>query len=315
MKKIYTFLAAAFLAVQANAQQEALLSQWVQSPFLVNPAAAGSSKMQELRIFHRWQWVAFPGAPITFGVNYHTGYKSNGFGGELYVDNTGPTRRWGASASYAYHLRVAKDARLALGLQGKFMRWEVNTSIIHFADNTDPIANAGQFASNRGEAAAGVYFYSPKFTLGLSGVNLVTTPLGLLEGSTYDVARYYRHFNVFGTANLDLNNKELTLVPNVLLRFTEKTPIQYEVGTRLKFNLHDFGIGAAYRGSVSAGSPGFLSFNFNTILDKQYPIVIGFDVALGQFSNYSSFAYELMGGADFYRKDVGTNYLIKPDGK
>ncbi|MEY4928110.1 MAG: hypothetical protein RI894_2548 [Bacteroidota bacterium] len=312
MKKFYTLFAAVVMAVQANAQQEALLSQWVQSPFLVNPAAAGSSKMQELRIFHRWQWVAFPGAPITFGINYHSGYKNNGFGGELYVDNTGPTHRYGASLSYAYHLQVAKDAHLALGVQGKFMRWEVNTHIIHFADPTDPIAN-NTFVSNRGEAAAGLYFYSPKFTAGISGINLATTPLGILDGSVNDVARYYRHFNVFGTGNFDLQNKELTLVPNLLLRFTEKTPIQYELGCRLKFNLHDFGVGMAYRGSASEGSPGFLSFNFNTILDKQYPIIIGFDVALGQFSNYSSFAYELMGGYDFYRKDMGTNYLTKPE--
>ncbi len=311
MKKIYILFAALAFAVQVNAQQEALFSQWVQSPFLVNPAAAGSSKKQELRLFHRWQWTSFPGAPITFGMNYHTGYRNSGFGAEIYSDNTGPTNHFGASLTYAYHLRVAKDASLSLGVQGKFMRWGTKIYTIHFSDGAEPLKDAavdGQLASNRGEAAAGLYFYSPKFTAGVSGVNLATTPLGLINSNINDPARYYRHFNVFASANIDLNNKELTLVPNALVRFTERTVPQYEVGSRLKFNLHDFGVGAAYRGSLDANSPGFLSFNFNTILDKQYPIVIGFDVSLGAFSNYSGFAYELMGGYDFIRKDMGTNY-------
>ncbi len=311
MKKIYMLFAALALAVQVNAQQEALFSQWVQSPFLVNPAAVGSSKMQELRLFHRWQWVSFPGAPISFGSSYHTGYRNSGFGVEINQDNTGPTHRFGASLAYAYHLRVAKEATLSLGVQGKFMRWETNTAIIHFANVTDPVKNGGLdglLASNKGDAGAGLYFYSPKFTAGVSGTNLATTTLGLINSNTNDPARYYRHFNVFATANIDFNKKELTLSPNALVRFTERTIPQYEVGTRLKFNLHDFGVGAAYRGSLDAYSPSFLSFNFNTILDKQFPIVIGFDVSLGQFSNSTSFAYELMGGYDFIRKDMGTNY-------
>lgn len=307
MKKIILFFAAALLSNALIAQQEVLFSQYTFNPSLYNPAAVGSTKNHEIRAFHRWQWVDFPGAPMTFGLSYQGGKGNNGFGAYLYTDRTGPTRRIGAQASYAYHLRIAEDAKLSLGLAGRFMRYEINTNIINFNDQTDLLANAGRLSSNKGEAAAGVYFHTPKFYAGISSLNLLQTKLDLKTIPNTDAeARYSRHYYLGAGANL--GGETLGFHPNLLLKMTQNTPLQYEIGTRVTFKKHDFGIGAAYRGSMSKGSPGFISFNFNTILDKRLPIVIGVDIATGQFQQRAGFAYEVMAGADFIRKDM-TNYI------
>lgn len=48
---------------QAEAQQEPLFAQYNNNSYLINPAVAGSKGIHSLQLFHRWQWVAFPGAP------------------------------------------------------------------------------------------------------------------------------------------------------------------------------------------------------------------------------------------------------------
>ena len=310
MKKLITIIAFAATAFTAQAQQEALFSQYVKNPLMYNPAVAGSSVNNEIRLYHRWQWVSFPGAPITIGLNFHTGYKNNGFGADVYLDNTGPTRRYGASLMYAYHLPVSQTGKLAMGISGRFLRYEVNTSQIHFNDQTDPIANLGTFGSSKGDATAGLYYYTPKMRFGIAAANLIQTKLEVLPGNGDAVqAQYYRHY--FASAAMDFG-KEITFTPNAFVRFTGQTPLQYEVGCRAYFNEHDFGIGMAYRGGTENPASGFMSFSFNTIFEKQYPLIISFDVATTPFSNYSSFAYELMTGADWQRRDIGSNYMTTP---
>ena len=311
MKQLFTLVltlaAIVCITFHAAAQQEALYAQYTHLPFLYNPGVAGSSEKSELRFFHRWQWVSFPGAPVTFGLNYHSGYKNNGYGGEVYMDQTGPTRRWGASLAYAYQLPIdSKGTKLGIGLAGRFLRFEVNTKDIHFNDPSDQIAQAGSIGRNKGEASLGLYLHNPKYFVSLSSLNLMQTQLDLssLPGTSADVARYYRHY--FLSAGYNITTTNVTYMPNFLLKTTANTPLQWEVGTRVKFDKHDFGIGAAYRSS------GFLAFSFNTILDHQFPIVIGFDISTTPFSNYSTFAYELMGGADFARRDLAPNYITAP---
>jgi type IX secretion system PorP/SprF family membrane protein len=188
----------------------------------------------------------------------------------------------------------------------------VNTSIIHFNDENDPYANTGRLAKNKGEASFGLHYYTPSFYAGLSALNLLQTKLDLKDiAGTSAEAQYFRHYYLNVGGRIGQDEKNLSFYPNALLKMTQNTPLQYEVGMRMTFNRHDFGLGVAYRGDFAKNSPGFVSFNFNTLLDKRIPIVLGFDVSTGAFGGYSGFSYELMSGYNFNRKDM-SNYITLP---
>ncbi len=310
MKKIYLIVLLCIATASAYAQQEPLFAQYFKNPMLYNAGACGATQQAELRIYHRWQWVSFPGSPVTFGINYQSGYKRSGFGADLHMDKTGPSQHFGGQLSYAYHIPISKQSRLALGITGRFLRYEIDTRSIHFNDPTDVIASAGVIGRNRGEASAGLYYYTPRVQIGLASTNLLQTSLDIIpEANNVDKARYYRHF--WAMAKAQLGKGPISYEPNVLLKFTGQTPLQYEAGMRLQFKEHDFGFGVGYRGA-DPRSPGFITFNFNTLFDKQFPILIGVDIATGKFGDYSGFSYEMMLGADFMRNDMISNYSTVP---
>jgi type IX secretion system PorP/SprF family membrane protein len=309
MKKLFTFLFVAAAACSASAQQEALLVSQLtatafKNPTLFNPGAVGASNDAQLRVYHRWQWVGFPGAPVTYGINYHTGLQNSGFGGNLMYDITGPTSRWTAELLYAYHLQISDNARISVGLKGRYMGYQIRTSDINFNQKDDPVANQPLYNISKPEVGAGIYFHTPTIRAGVAADNLAQTRFELVAGnSENEDARYYRH--LYASAAFDIGaKKDITWTPGAMMRTTFQTPTQLEVGVHAQFNQHDFGIGAAYR------TPGFLSFSFNALLDKQFPLIISFDVATTNFSNYSNFSYELSTGADWRRKDMQTNYMI-----
>jgi type IX secretion system PorP/SprF family membrane protein len=309
MKKLFTFLFVAAAACSASAQQEALLvsqltATSLKNPTMFNPAAVGASNDAQLRVYHRWQWVGFPGSPTTYGINYHTGHQNSGFGANLMIDVTGPTSRWTAELLYAYHLQISDNARIALGLKGRYLGYQIRTKDINFNQENDPVANTPIYNVYKPEVGAGVYLHTPQLRAGVAADNLAQTRFELITSNNQNEdARYYRH--LYATAAYDINpKKDITWTPCLMARTTFQTPLQFEAGVHAQFNQHDFGIGAAYR------TPGFLSFSFNALLDKQFPLIISFDVATTQFNNYSNFSYELMTGADFRRNDMKTNYMI-----
>ena len=80
-----------------QAQQLSRQSQFVQNPFLVNPAFAGTELGTFASISHREQWVGFHGAPSTSNVTV-TSSLPNRFGvgftvAVSYTHLTLPTKR------------------------------------------------------------------------------------------------------------------------------------------------------------------------------------------------------------------------------
>ena len=92
----------------ALAQQLPHFSQYYLNDYLINPAVGGSRPYFEGKSAHRYQWEGITDAPRTYtlSVNGPTKNQKMGFGGYIFTDNVGPTRRTGFNASYAYHIKV-----------------------------------------------------------------------------------------------------------------------------------------------------------------------------------------------------------------
>ena len=118
MKKLI-ILAFVALGSGVYGQQIALNSQYLFNEMLVNPGATGSKEYIPIQMNFRKQWAGFPGAPTTQSISAHANLGNNfGFGGTLFNDVAGPSRRSGMNINGAYHLQLDKtgDHRLGLGL-------------------------------------------------------------------------------------------------------------------------------------------------------------------------------------------------------
>src|ERR1039458_8457192 len=102
----------------AIAQQLPTFSQYMLNDYFQNPAIAGSRNYFEAVSINRLQWVGITDAPRTYCLSMNGPIpKTNmGVGGYIYSDIAGPTRRTGASGSYAYHIKLQEKIKLSLSI-------------------------------------------------------------------------------------------------------------------------------------------------------------------------------------------------------
>ena len=170
-----------FCGHQANAQQDPLFAQYNVNPFLINPAVAGSKGNHSVSLFHRWQWVQFPGAPQTFGLTYQGNIKDlHGIGAMIFGDVTGPSARWGGKLSYAFHIPLAqRKMRLSIGLACRVAHNTIRTDMVQLIDpNDQAITNADRGVTSA-DAEFGVYFYTKNLSIGFAAPNLIQTKTNL----------------------------------------------------------------------------------------------------------------------------------------
>jgi len=106
----------------ASAQSSALIAQYYQNQYSLNPAFAGFDEGFRANLHYQNQWRVIPGSPVLSSL---TGdYRMNnkvGLGLKIYSDKAGLISRNAVSGSYAYHLPLNSEGHnmhfgLSLGL-------------------------------------------------------------------------------------------------------------------------------------------------------------------------------------------------------
>ncbi|RYZ32779.1 MAG: type IX secretion system membrane protein PorP/SprF, partial [Sphingobacteriales bacterium] len=154
MKKLlFSVVVMLVVCSSATAQQRAQYSQYVFNNFLLNPALTGIEDYTDAKIGYRRQWVGMEGAPTSFYASIHTSigksdntkkqkqfqrrtatpkalpaagakkknyriYRTrphHGLGAIMQSERSGPLTRTGFQASYAFHLPISKQFKLAMG--------------------------------------------------------------------------------------------------------------------------------------------------------------------------------------------------------
>ncbi len=164
----------------AQGQQDIVLSQQQFSKINSNPAAIGTSNYINAHLFIRKQWAGFEGSPATQAFNvqgYVKDYRS-GFGLSVVNDKIGTNKVFSMKFAYAYHLQLAEDKHIALGVSAGLMSRKYGGDIIFGDPETDPdiitMANEGQLKF-RENIDLGISYVAPKLTLGVSATH-VTRP-------------------------------------------------------------------------------------------------------------------------------------------
>lgn len=315
MNKILTLgLGLCLGAATLSAQQEPLFSQYNTNMYLINPAVAGATGKHSIRVFHRWQWVSFPGAPKTYGVTYQGLLKDmHGVGGLLFADQTGPLSRWGAKLSYAFHMPLAnRKMRLSLGLAGRYALNRIRTNAITFMEQNDQAVTELADGVSSFDAEFGVYLHAPKYYVGFAAPNLLQTKMdfGSNQALRNPIGHGYLHYFLtagyrytMGSTQAPTDSlgrkvgvaKAITFEPSIMVKYVRGAQVQVDGGVMAHFLENAISFGVYYR------TPSFLSFQCRFLFDKQIPVLLSFDVATSRFQQYSVGATEVMLGYDFQR--------------
>jgi len=262
------------LSETIHAQQKPMYSQYMFNMLNINPAYAGSRGAMSAVALYRNQWLGFPGAPrtTTFSFDMPLQNRKVGLGVQFYDDRIGIERTTGFNAIYAFRFQFAGSGTLSLGLQAGLLNYQANYTEVNTYVPNDPA-----FSSNvRGilpAFAAGAYYNSDKFYIGLSTPALLKTKI--LYSNASEIAsvtsRDLHLYLATGTV-FDLN-QDLALKPSLLVKAVSGAPIEIDINCNLWLQ-NKIALGASYRtGDAIVGMVEYQinqQFRFGYAYDKTF---------------------------------------------
>ncbi len=315
-----------FYTQVSQAQTDAMFTKYMFNSLNFNPAYAGSKEHLSIALIHRSQWLGVKGSPNVQSLTLHTPFKKIdklGIGGSIINQTIGTSRMVSTNISYAYKIRLGKDAKagtIAVGMQGGITNWRANLKKIEVFDSTDE-SFSDEFPSywlpNFG---FGLYYYSKFFYLGAAVPNLLEHDLRDLNLTTERYARTARHYYLSAGGAIPLNGDDLILKPMVLVKSAALlsgfksddgaadnygSPTEFSVDLSLLFR-ETFWLGASFRSSVEAftGTSSYDSVDIWASYQMKNGMVLGlaYDYTLTKLQKPSKASFEIMLGFEFDTK-------------
>jgi type IX secretion system PorP/SprF family membrane protein len=250
--KKYIFLILAFSLHKSYAQQTIHLSQYIFNGLAVNPAYAGYKEDWTINLSSRLQWAGVDGAPKTSTLSVdgvtNPDNKTIGLGLLVTNDRLGPENNSSIYANYSFRIRLNDDdsQRLCLGVGIGAILYNIDGSLFNTGNITDPLIAAGVQNKLAPDFRLGIYYYSPLFYIGASGLNMVPDaypdPVSVF---VKQVRTYYLTTGFIVPISAELNWK-----PSVLIKEDFKGPTNINAATY--FLISDLiWVGASYSTSVA----------------------------------------------------------------
>ena len=276
------------ISVVGKAQQHPMYSQYMFIMLNINPAYAGSRGVPTATALYRDQWQGIDGAPKTASLGFDMPIKEKkiGIGFQLYDDRLGIERTTGFNASYAFRIQLTESGTLSLGLQAGVLNYRANYTEARTFSPNDP-AFSQNISGFLPAAAAGVYYNSDRFYIGVSTPALLNTKI------SYDNVA-----NVSSVTSRDLHlylasgfvlalNRDLMLKPSILVKAVSGAPVEYDLNANLWIqNIISFGV--SYRTGDAAVGMAELQ------LSKQFRIGYAYDRTFSSLGYLNTGTHELM---------------------
>ncbi len=272
--------------VSSHGQQKPVLSQYMFSGLVLNPAYAGRHEYTSFTAMYRDQWVNIPGAPKLTTLIAQSGFKDRRIGTGLMIseDRIGVHSNLAIYGSYAYFIKFRDGGKFIMGLQGGIDILRSDWSKLNILDQNDPVFNGSEvnYFPNFG---AGVFYNNDHFYIGLSVPYILTSRKVKTDDYFRDV-RHSRNYYLTGGIIFDLGMK-VKLKPSMLVRMEENMPLAVDLNANLYYDeLLD--IGFSYRQGDSV--IGILGLQINKYLKFSY----AYDYIISSLTSYSKGSHELM---------------------
>ena len=300
MKRVF-FILIALLAVSfSQGQQVQQFTQYRLSGFAFNPAFAGSDDLFNVMATHRTQWSGIDDAPRTYFLGLHapSANRKMGFGGTIFTDVAGPTRRTGLQGAYSYPLKVNDNSKVALGVSFAITQFAIDGTQITLREQNDQALMNMMQSEIKPDASFGALWYSDRFFVGLSATQLLNNELTLFQGDTE--GRMAIHYFLTGGYRFSVSEM-FDIEPFALIKYVSPLEPQADISARAIYN-GNLWLGATYRTSDAAAV--FAGYEIMDYLTLGYSI----DFTTSELRNYSNGTHEIYLGVRF-----GKEKMIDPE--
>jgi type IX secretion system PorP/SprF family membrane protein len=294
MKKLIFLIIAVAGFSNLSGQQTSLYTQYMFNPFVLNPAIAGTSNFFQIRSTHRFQWAGFTDAPVTNSLSMFGPVSGKnldmGYGGTVYVDATGPTRRSGLRGAFAYSIPINDEIHLSFGAALGLMQFKIDgTQITGMRpEPTDDIKSVQSFFQPDG--MLGVYLYRTDFQVSFSADNLFNNKFDV-DPEAVGVSKLKRHFYLMG-AYTYIFNRTWSAEASTMFKAVTPVPVQMDISSRVIYQKTAwFGISFRTQEAISVLA--------GYIFSKKIYIGYSFDYNLTAIQQYSLGSHEIMIGYRF----------------
>ncbi len=296
MKKLLIISCLLLCGSSLFSQQLPHFSQYFLNDFLINPAVAGSRGYFEGISTHRYQWEGITDAPRTYtlSINGPSKNRKMGFGGYIFTDIVGPTRRTGIDLSYAYHLKINDKLKVSLGINAGLLQFMIDASKINLRDQDDPIISNGVQSELVPDAGFGLYVYHKKYYFGFSAPQLLNTNVDLATSGEKTEGSLPSHFFATGGYKFQVTD-DFIVEPITFLKYISPVPIQFEGTLKITYK-EKFWISGTYRDKDA------LTASVGFFMGNSFTVAYAHDFTTTNLKNYSDGTHELMIGARFYNR-------------
>jgi type IX secretion system PorP/SprF family membrane protein len=296
MKRLFIISVFLLCLQSLSAQQVQQFSQYFLSGCAFNPAFAGTEENFNALATHRTQWTGITDAPRTYFLGLHAPSASGkmGFGGSLFTDVAGPTRRTGIQGTYSYQLKVTENSKVSLGVSFGMTQFSIDGTQITLRDNNDQALTNSMQAELKPDASFGALWYGEKFHLGVSATQLFNNKLDLFPGDTE--GRMAVHYFLTGGYKFNIN-EVFDVEPFALIKYVSPLDPQIDVSARVLYK-SNLWLGGSYRtGDAAAIFAGYQMMDYLTL-------GYSMDFTTSNLRNYSNGTHEIFLGIRFGKEKL-----------
>ena len=206
-------------------------------------------------IRYRYQWVQIENAPRTLNAHFsHWNQDYNvSIGGNLIIDQTGPTSFTGIYSKAAYGIQINRDWMITAGITGGIVQYRVNGDKLHFLEPGE-LQNGALTKIFPDVGVGTTVYFDEKYYFGVNipqvfGLNLNFRD----EQNDFNITRV-RHYYANAGASLQLY-KNSFFEPEVEIRYVQNTPLLISAQIRYSYQeIFWVGINGTSAGAVGIDS-------------------------------------------------------------
>ena len=279
----------------AQPQQRPVISQYMFSGLVINPAYAGNQKQTVFTALHRDQWVNFEGAPKTqtFIVNSALKEYPIGVGLLLSRDQIGSYNDYSVYSSYAYRIPLRMGS-LAMGIQGGFNYTAANFSKLNPFDDNDQVfaQSLNRFKPNFG---LGLFYSTSASYAGISIPYIFQSDIYSYAEMRDQVNLQKARYLLIAGGHVFPINDFIKLKPSTLIRVQQGQAMSADLNANV-FLDDILNIGVSYRSGDS------LIGLFELLLSPTLSFGYSYDMTTSRITKFTDGTHEFMLK---YRRNLG----------
>ena len=289
------------------AQDPAVFNHYVQSPIILNPAAAGFADEYRVMLNTRAAWAGFDDAPRTLALRANGPIgESFGIGFTFLTESAAQLSRNKGQIDVSFKIGFGRDVNGVPAFEGgfgfftEFQRMTLDADVVGNPQYQSGDEQILAFLDGRNQFDGGFGFYGAYLDNTFGGItinNIIRSRLDDISGLSQNDGL---NFTFLLGHEFALENSDVKITPSLMVRDIQSAPFMLDVNVQASFVEDQFLAGLSYR---NTGALGLLL----GARQKGFQLYYAFDLGFGGFQAYHSGSHELTVGYAITRQQLNAS--------